>query len=455
MNKIKQNKITFYFILISIFFIFFSLSVLCLPVLLNYNSKVDVIEKNFYKNFKIYLKSSGNIYYKPFPKPHLSIETASLNFEEQKDNNTIIQNSNLKIFIPLKDLYFRSFKNFSLSEISNSNLNFTMADIKQFREHLYKKVNKPIKLVNCKFFLRNKNDEVIAISPIKKINYKINNKTKYKTFFLDGSIFGFKFKSDWKRNYDIPDNVSNKISIYNPNIEIKNNLKFLKKSNFMGNLLIEYSQDKLNYNYKISNSKINITSPNTKKNNFQINSNIELNPFFFDGELIISNKSLETIIDNFLIKLLIYDPEFLGNINGNFVVKFKNLKNKLINRGKINFEINENKIILKKANFNINKIGELKAKINFEKKDDEILFFSSNVLKINNHIELAKIFQLSSKKIKNIKQIYFDVEKSIDDKEYLISNIRFDDINDNEHSQKKFLIKNIQNLRASLRTLVN
>ena len=95
MNKIKQNKITFYFILISIFFIFFSLSVLCLPVLLNYNSKVEVIEKNFYKNFKIYLKSSGNISYKPFPKPHLSIETASLNFEEQKDNNTIIQNSNL------------------------------------------------------------------------------------------------------------------------------------------------------------------------------------------------------------------------------------------------------------------------------------------------------------------------------------------------------------------------
>ena len=76
-------------------------------------------------------------------------------------------------------------------------------------------------------------------------------------------------------------------------------------------------------------------------------------------------------------------------------------------------------------------------------------------MKVNDHIELAKIFQVGSKKVKNIKQIYFDVEKSINNKEYLISNIRFDDINDNEHSQKQFLIKNIQNLRASLRKLIN
>ena len=145
----------------------------------------------------------------------------------------------------------------------------------------------------------------------------------------------------------------------------------------------------------------------------------------------------------------------MGNINGNFVLKFNNLKNKLINSGKIIFEINENKIITKRANFNVNKIGELKAKLNFVEKDGEIVFYSNNVLKINDHIELAKIFQVGSKKVKNIKQIYFDVEKSINNKEYLISNIRFDDINDNEHSQKQFLIKNIQNLRASLRKLIN
>ena len=84
MNKIKQNKITFTLILSAIAIIFSSLTILSLPVLFNYKSKVTIIEKNFYKNFKIYLNSSGKISYKPFPKPHLLVENASLNLNKIK-----------------------------------------------------------------------------------------------------------------------------------------------------------------------------------------------------------------------------------------------------------------------------------------------------------------------------------------------------------------------------------
>ena len=82
MNKIKQNKITFTFILTAIVIIFSSLTILSLPVLFDYKSKVTIIEKNFYKNFKIYLKSSGKISYKPFPKPHLLVENATINLKK-------------------------------------------------------------------------------------------------------------------------------------------------------------------------------------------------------------------------------------------------------------------------------------------------------------------------------------------------------------------------------------
>ena len=99
MNKIKQNKITFYFILSALAVIFSSLTILSLPVLFNYKSKVPIIEKNFYKNFKIYLKSSGEITYKPFPKPHLLVEKASLNFYNSSQKNDFITTSNLKIYI--------------------------------------------------------------------------------------------------------------------------------------------------------------------------------------------------------------------------------------------------------------------------------------------------------------------------------------------------------------------
>ena len=52
MNKIKQNKITFTLILVFILIIFSSLTILSLPVLLNYKSKVVDIEKIFTKILK-------------------------------------------------------------------------------------------------------------------------------------------------------------------------------------------------------------------------------------------------------------------------------------------------------------------------------------------------------------------------------------------------------------------
>ena len=99
MNKIKQNKITFSLILAAIAIIFSSLTILSLPVLFNYKSKVTKIEKNFYKNFKIYLKTSGNISYKPLPKPHLLVENAYLNLSQPTDQDNFIFTKNLKIFI--------------------------------------------------------------------------------------------------------------------------------------------------------------------------------------------------------------------------------------------------------------------------------------------------------------------------------------------------------------------
>ena len=84
MNKVKQTKITFSLILSAIAVTFSSITILSLPVLFNYESKVTQIEKNFYKNFKIHLNMSGKVSYKPFPKPHLLVENASISLEANK-----------------------------------------------------------------------------------------------------------------------------------------------------------------------------------------------------------------------------------------------------------------------------------------------------------------------------------------------------------------------------------
>ncbi len=454
MNKIKQNKITFSLILLAITVTFSSLTILSLPVLFNYESKVAKIEKNFYKNFKIHLNSSGKISYKPFPKPHLSVENATLNLEKKVKSNDLIVTTDLKIYISLRDVYLRSFNNFISAEISNANLELKLSDLKKIRKHLYEKINKKIVLINCKLFIRNSNGEVILISPMKKVNYNIYNKTKIKNFIIEGKIFGLSFFSDWKRSYQTPNISTHNINLFNPPIEIKNIFEF-EKNNFSVQMEVDYLQDKLLYKINFYDDKIYISSPNKKNTNFNIDSVIQLKPFYSDIELTIKKKKVENIIDNILLNLLAYDKNFLGNINGKLKIKFRDLDNRLIKNGQIDFFVNEKVINLEKANFKLDKIGEINTKISFIEKQDEKIFLSKNHLKIKNHIEFAKTFQIGSKKIKNIKDIFFDLEKNIGENDFIISNVIISNLKKNEKSEEKFVVKNIQNLRAIVRKLID
>ena len=455
MNKINQNKITFILILLAILIIFSSLTILCLPVLFNYNSKVEIIEKNFSKNFKIYLNSSSNISYKPFPKPHLLVEKASLNLIKFTENDDLINTSNLKIFIKLKDIYLRSFNNFVSTEISNSNLNIKTSDLKEIRKHLYQKINKPIIFKNCKIFIRNDKKEVILISPIKQISYKINKKSRNKNFIIDGNVFGLKFNSNWKRNYDFPKISNHKIKISNPKIEINNNFEFknFKKFNLKSEII--YRQDELKYDILFNDEVINISSPNEENTNFNLDSKIQLKPFYFEGEIAIKNKKVENIIDNLLLKLLSNNENYIGNLNGLIKIKFDNLDNKLIKRGNLDILISEKNIKLTAAKINLENIGYIDTKISFLEDKGDIKFISNNHLNINNYIEFAKIFQIASNKAKKIKQIHFDLEKIIGETDFIIKNVK---INNDENTQKSseiYLVKNIQNLRSHIRKVVD
>ena len=455
MNKIKQNKIAFTLILLAIITIFSSFAILSLPVLFNYKSKVVIIEKNFYKSFKIYLFSSGKISYKPFPRPHLLVENASLNLNNTQEKRNLINTSNLKIFISLKDIYSKSFSNFQSTQISNSNLEINMSDIKEIRDHLYQKVHKPITLQNCKVFLKNRKNEVILISPIKKISFKINNDTRIKNFLLNGIIFGLNFKSEWKRSYDIPNLTMHNINLFNPNIEIRNKFKFENSKIFNGNSQIAYAHNKLEYDIKFNDNRIEILSPNKKKTNFNLDSKIQLNPFYFEGDLTIKKIKADKIFNTILMSLFTFDENFVGNFNGKLKIKFDDLKNRLIKKGEIDFAINEKKIKLEKAKFYLDKIGIINSNISFVEDEDNFKFILNNQLNIENHIEFAKMFQIGSNKIKKVKKIYFDAEKNIGDKNLTISNVKTDTNLSKNKSNEIFYVKNIQNLRSHIRKIID
>ena len=203
------------------------------------------------------------------------------------------------------------------------------------------------------------------------------------------------------------------------------------------------------------NNIIKINSPDKKNINFNINGNIQLEPFYFDGELAIKNKKIEDISENLLLNLISYDENLIGNFNGNLKIKFNELDNKLIKNGEVDISVNEKKINIKRINFNLDKIGVLDSEIGFMENLGEKVIVSKNVLNIKNHIEFAKAFQIGSKKIKKIKKIYFDLEKVIGSDEFILKNIGFNNFESKKTSQEIFIVKNIQNLRSHIRKVID
>ena len=121
----------------------------------------------------------------------------------------------------------------------------------------------------------------------------------------------------------------------------------------------------IKYELKFNKNSIEIISPNKKITNFNIDSKIQLNPFYFNGGITIKNKKVENIIDNFLLNLVFYDKNYLGNLSGIFKIKFRNLNNKLIKNGELEFAISEKILNLKQAKFELDKIGNITTTINF------------------------------------------------------------------------------------------
>ena len=137
-----------------------------------------------------------------------------------------------------------------------------------------------------------------------------------------------------------------------------------------------------------------------------------------------------------------------------FKVKLKNLNNKLIKSGELEFNINEKTLNLKQGKFQLDKIGNVISNISFIEDQGELRFVSKNYLNIENHIEFAKVFQVGTKKVKNIKRIYFDLEKNIGETDFIIKNVKVNN-SESQNSEEYFLVKNIQNLRSHIRKVID
>ena len=110
----KTQNIPFFvkgiFLIIALFFSFGIY--LSIPVLFNYKSIENIIERKFYSEFNINLNISGDIKYQLLPKPHLLISDSSLLIDENNNERISFDIKNLKVFTNSTSLYPKSKLNF-------------------------------------------------------------------------------------------------------------------------------------------------------------------------------------------------------------------------------------------------------------------------------------------------------------------------------------------------------
>ena len=453
----KRKKIDSSTIILSSIIVIFTIIIfLSLPVLFNYKSIQNEIENKFYSNFKINLKILDDISFRVIPRPHLLIKKANLDFDIEDEKSAITEIQNLKLFIPSKKIYSK--KNLIITDFKfeNTNFNLQLDDIKDLRNHLYNATNKPINISKIKIFLKDEKENVILIVPIKKLNYQLNDALTNKDLKLNGSIFGIQFSSSWKTNLKNPKSSINEISLKKPNILIKNLFTFKNENNFYGSSSIDFLNENLSFNYNYNDQKIKIFSKNEKKNQkIKLKSQIELNPFYINGEIIFEEKKLTLFTDYLLNLIHNSDEEMFENLNGELKLVLSHLDNQLFEKGAITFSINEGSVIMKNAFVELNKIGVIKSNYNYIEKEDKLFFKTQNILNINSQKEFARKFQLNFKKIKKIKKIYFDLERNVDTGDIFLSNVYVNDKNSKNLLEEVIKTNNILILKSLLRDILS
>ena len=258
----------------------------------------------------------------------------------------------------------------------------------------------------------------------------------------------------WKRNYNNPNETFNEINTKNPNLDIKNLFLLEGNKKFSGKSIINFLNEKIIINYKFQDNKILVDSPNENQN-IKFVSKIELDPFFFESKIKIDNKDINFFVDYLFSYIFNSEEQYLGNMNGNISLEISNLKNSLINNGVINFSIKDKSIKLKKSKFEVQDIGSIESEFWYYVNNGDLFFISENMFELKNRKEFSRKFQVSSKLLKNVNKIYFNLEKNIDNGEISISQVYINKIEKEKFSEKIFIIKNVQLFKALIRDILS
>ena len=454
-TKIANSRINNFRSVIIIYTIIFSIFLfLSIPGLFNFEKYKEEIKKVFINDFNIFVSIEGEIEYRFVPSPHIILKTTDINLNSNENSN-IGKIENVKLFISLYELYKNKKIEVKKLQIKNGNFYFKNRIFPFFNNHLEKAVIKPIEISSSNFFYINNNDEVATISPINKIDYYIDLKTKEKKFKLSGNIFDINFNFLWKKNYNSPSTTVSELAFKNPNIKIKHK-KVKTEKNYLGNFEFSFLRRNGYLNYIYEENILKVKTPKKDFSDLILDGKISINPFFFNLDSNIKGQNLEYIIDKFVSRLYDYKDSLHENFNGNLKINLSNIKNPFAKSGYVNLSFQNSKLVIQNE-FQIRKIGSIEFNnLNFEQKDEKVYINSDVLINVKNKDEFFRRFSISKGAKIDLKKISLKISKNIDTQDYYLSNVVINESLKNEKDSssevfRSYKFSNIQQLRRIIR----
>ena len=390
-----------------------------LPAFYDKNKIKAQIETEILEAYDLNVKINKTLRYGIFPKPHFISRDVIIEY----NSNDVAQSNNFKVFISVGNF-------FSLDKLMIKNLIFKKTDFKiessNFKFFIdllnIKKNDQSINFIDSKFFYMDKNDEVLFISNLKKLNFFYQEKliqklnSKFEIFniplnlFVKNNINEKKFYFETK-SHPLRLNVKNETSYNNKVVNGEIDLSIINK-----NKKVEYT---------LEDNLLNFSSRDKK-----IFGNINIIPFYFSTNLNIYQINLKSLSKENSILVNILKSEFLNNENlsGKIYIIVKNLKG-------VNF-LDETKF---DVTFENGEILIQNLKTNFKKSviinlNDTVVFLDDNKLKFAGYVNLDfinvgniyKHYQINKNYRKKLKKINFGFLFNLDEKSITIDNLEID-----------------------------
>ena len=357
-----------------------------------------------------------------------------LHFSEK--SNSIGTTQKLILRIPFNQLARLNSWEFNSADFISAVINIKISEISDFQAYLNNFLyEKPVKLMKSKINLLNKEDLLFSVD-LKSLN--VSKKNLLSKVNLKGSIFDTKLKASYySKNIDNEPATNIAIGLPEIGLSVKSSINIDKEDKKVryGRTSISFPNNKFYFDYNLKENIVSISSSSLINNYLKggITGDIIFSPFFdFDLESDIELIKFKNVLNSQLIRNKGFLSKFLpvdGKINGELKIGIKKIKSSsnIINKGDVILEFRNGIIIVKKANPNLNKIGDINilGKIEEQKGKETFLFTSS--INLENDKAFYSRFLVPKKNRINLKPI--DLVGKINMKSYKIdiTKVKIDD----------------------------